>query len=181
MSAMRRLMRPLFAAIALTATGSGLSGCVLGFTPLYAAPGVVPSLEAVDVQTPRTTDQVHQRVGYLLREQINDELGRKLDVSPRYRLTLTYEEGRIPRGLRINNVANLYEIVLTVTYTLSDISTGRALYSGRASASVSYNAPDPPYASVAAEQDGEIRAANQAAIRIRLDLSRYFHRQAAAG
>ena len=166
-------------AAAVLATGAGVSGCVLGFTPLYATPGVVPALEAIDVVVPEPPDQIHERAGYLLREQLNDELGRNLETGARYRLTLTDQEVRIPRGLRVNNIANTYELRLLVGYTLTDIATGRELLKGSAPVSVSYDAPDPPYASVAAQQDGEVRAANQVAVRIRLDLSRYFHRQAA--
>ncbi len=42
-----------------------------------------------------------------------------------------------------------------------------------------YVSADAPYAGIAAQQDAQQRAANQAAVRIRLDLSRYFTRQAA--
>ena len=158
-------------AFALLLLGSaGLSAC--GFEPLYAAHGVVPALEAVDVQVPQS------RTGYLLREQLADELGRNLATGPRFRLILTVDERRFPRGLRVNNVATLYEVSLVVGYTLTDIATGKVLLQGAAPVAVSYDAADPPYASVAAQQDAEERAANQAAVRIRLDLSRYFHRQA---
>jgi LPS-assembly lipoprotein len=148
--------------------GAGLSAC--GFTPLYANPNLTPALQAVDVVVPQS------RTGYLLREQLNDELGRNLATGPRYRLTVTLEERRIPRGLRVNNIAAVYQVGLSVSYTLTDAATGAVLLRAAAPVTVSYDAPDQPYASVAAQQDAEERAANQAAIRIRLDLSRFFNR-----
>ena len=81
---------------------------------------------------------------------------------------------RIPRGVRVNNVANRYEINLTVNYTLRAAGGTRILLQGAAPVMAVYDSADPPYAGVAAEQDGENRAANQAAIAVRLALARYF-------
>ena len=48
------------------ASGLALGGC--GFTPLYAAPGVVPKLAAIDVTAPQG------RTGFLLREHLDDAI-----------------------------------------------------------------------------------------------------------
>ncbi len=143
-----------------------LAAC--GFTPLYATPGLTPSLAEVDVVTPQN------RVGYLLQEQLADELGHRAGVAPRYQLTCTARQIRIPRGVRVNNVANRYEMNLTVNYILRTAGGTRVLLQGAAPVIVEYDSPDAPYAGVTAERDGEERAANQAAIQIRLALSRYF-------
>jgi LPS-assembly lipoprotein len=164
----------------LTLIGAApLAGC--GFTPLYATPGMVPSLDAIDVvverpNDPRTvTDAALQtRVHFLLREQLDDELGHKAGAPTRYQLICTSKLIRIPRGVRVNNVANRYEMNFTVSYKLTSVDSGKVLLQGVAPVIVEYDSADPPYAGVAAEQDGENRAANQAAIAIRLDLSRYF-------
>lgn len=160
-------IRSLACAAALLAAAP-LAGC--GFTPLYANTSLTPALQAIDVTAPQS------RTGYLLREQLDDELGRKLDTGPRYRLAVTIDERRIPRGLRVNNIAAVYQVGLAVNYVLSDAVTGAVLLRSQAPVTVSYDAPDQPYAAVAAQQDAEERAANQAAVRIRLDLSRYFSR-----
>ncbi len=143
-----------------------LGGC--GFTPLYATPGLTPSLAEIDVITPQN------RVGYLLQEQLGDALGHNAGAAPRYQLTCVTKQIRIPRGVRVNNVANRYEINLTVDYALKTAGGVHVLLQGSAPVIVDYDSPDAPYAAVAAEQDGEVRAAAQAAVQIRLALSRYF-------
>jgi LPS-assembly lipoprotein len=163
---MRRTLAGVLAAGML-----GLGGCG-GFTPLYATPGVTPALQSVEVASPQN------RMGFLLREQINDQLARRLDMPARYRLTLTAEEQRSARGLRVNNVASDFELDLRVNYQLIDTTNGQTLTSGAAPVTVFYVSADAPYAGIAAQQDAQERAANQAAIQIRLDLSRYFNRLA---
>jgi LPS-assembly lipoprotein len=158
---MRRLA-PLAALLAL-----GLSACA-GFTPLYATPGLTSSLRDVDVVVPQN------RAGFLLHEQLDDQLARERDRPARYRLSLTLTERRFPRGLRVNNVASDFELDLRVNYALIDTQTATTLVTGVAPVSVFYVSADAPYAGIAAQQDAQERAANQAAIQIRLDLSRYF-------
>lgn len=155
-------------ASALLLAAAGLGGC--GFTPLYATPGNLGGLRAVQVDAP-----AHSRTGYLVRQQLDDELGRDPAAAPAYRLGFSVDERRYPRGVRVNNVANRYEIQLNIAYTLTDAGTGRVLLRGFAPANVSYDSADAPYAGVAAEQDGEERAASQVAVLIRLALSRWLN------
>ncbi len=157
-------------AAGLVLLAAGLSGC--GFTPLYATPGMSPALASVDVETPQT------RTGFLLRQQLNDQLARDTDLPARYHLATVLREYRYPRGVLVNNIASLYEIGAVVDYSLSDKVTGKVLLQGRAPVEVSYDSSTPPYAGTAANEDGQVRLAEQAAIRIRLDLSRYFENQA---
>jgi LPS-assembly lipoprotein len=159
-------LTPVWAALFAVGPTLLLSAC--GFTPLYATPGMTPALTAVDLVVP------HNRTGYLLEEQLDDELGHNGAVPARYQLTCTTKETRYPRGIRVNNVANRYEINLTVNYALRKAGGTRILLSGTAPVIVEYDSPDPPYAGTVANQDGENRAANQAAIQIRLALARYF-------
>lgn len=161
------------AAAASFAALMGLGACA-GFQPLYAQPGVTPNLSSIEVTTPQN------RAGFLLREQINDELAHDLDQPARYRLNLTVDENRYARGLRVNNVASDFELDLRVNYQLIETGTGRVLTAGAAPVTVFYVSSDAPYAGVAAQQDAQERAANQAAVQIRLDLSRYFARRAKA-
>lgn len=164
------MKRAILASLAV-ASALGLSACA-GFTPLYATPGVTDALRSVDITTPQN------RLGFLLREQLNDQLSRHLDQPPRYRLELTADEVRSARGLRVNNVASDFELDLRVNYKLVDAATSRTLITGLAPVTVFYVSADAPYAGIAAQQDAQERAANQAAIQIRLDLSRYFNRLA---
>jgi len=133
-------------------------------------PNVTPALQAIDVVAPQG------RAGFLVREQLNDELGRDFTVPARYRLELTVAETRAPRGLRVNNVGAEIELAMHVGYTLVENATSRRLLSGAAPISVFYVGADAPYAGVAAQQDAMERAASQAAVMIRLHLSRQFAR-----
>ena len=158
-------------ALVLTAA-AGLSACGgLGFQPLYATPGLTPSLESIAVSTPQN------RAGFMLREKIDDAFARKLDQPARYRLNLTLVEKRNPRGLRVNNVASDVEEDLNVSYDLIENATGKKLTSGFVPVSVFYVSADAPYAGIAAQQDAQARAADEVAVRIRLNLSRFFASQ----
>ena len=42
-------------------------------------------------------------------------------AAPAYRLTMNLAENRYPRGVRVDNVANRYELVLVVDHTLTAI------------------------------------------------------------
>ncbi len=162
-----------FAAI-LAATA--LAAC--GFTPLYATPGVTPALASIDVAAPLSDSGATSREGYFLRLKLNDQLGRDPETPSRYKLTTILKQSRFGQGVRVNNIATRYELDLSVSYVLSDSVTGEVLTKGSVPVKVSYDTSDPPYATVAANQDAETRAADQAAIYVRLALSHYFQTQA---
>jgi LPS-assembly lipoprotein len=133
-------------------------------------PNVTPALRAVDIVTPPG------RAAYLLREQLNDELARDFSVPARYRLNLTVAEVRNPLGLQVSNVATAVELHLRVGYELVENATGKVLLRSQAPVLVYYGSVEAPYAGIAAQQDAQERAASQAAVEIRLDLSRRFAR-----
>ena len=153
-------------AVLLLALSLPLAAC--GFTPLYAVPGASSGLSAIEVIAPQG------RVGELMREELNDALGRDLAVPPAYRLDLYYRTERTGRGLRIDNVVSRYELVLEGEYRLVDRATGRELKRHRIRSEVTYDNVDQPYAGVAALQDAESRAAADAAWRIQLELAAWF-------
>ncbi len=146
-----------------------LTGC--GFTPLYATPGLAPGLAGIEVVAPRG------RVGYLLREDLDDELARDKSAEPTWRLTMDISQTRSPRGLSQTDVAQRYDLGVTVKYTLTEIASGRVAHAGQVFTEVSYDAASQPYAGIAARQDSQQRVAADAARRIRLDLSVWLARQ----
>jgi LPS-assembly lipoprotein len=154
------------AAIMLAGAAPALISC--GFTPLYATPGISSGLSAVSVEAP------DGRTAYLLRERLDDSLGRDRRVQPEYRLSYTVLETRDPRGLGADNAASRYELNLTVDFTLTRLSDGQAVRAGQEKVLIIYDAVAEPYAGVSAQQDGQERAAAEAARRIRLDLAEYF-------
>lgn len=150
-----------FAALAVA---TGLSGCA-GFQPLYGEPQVVRSLAAIDVQAPAG------RTGYLIRQHLDDAFGRNPGAPPAYTMELSLGEARYPRGVRIDNVATRYEYVLTAAYVLKTIPDGAVARRGQVRVELTYDSADQPYASIAAQQDAQDRAADEAARRIQLELA----------
>lgn len=166
-------MRRLSLLAALSAAGA-LAACA-GFQPMYGTPGVSPALAGIAVQT------ADGRTGHLLREELDDQLGAGRTGPTRYRLELAYDETRFPRGLRVDNTADRYELVLQVNWTLIDATSGQTVTAGQVRPSVTFDSADQPYAGVQAGQDAAERAAGQAARLIRLDLMRFFAERSAAG
>lgn len=161
-------LRPL-AALSLGLVLLSLGAC--GFRPLYAQPGVTSGLARIDVAVP------DGRTGYLLGEALNEGFASS-PGAPVWRLDLDLAEQRFPRGLRVDNVATRYEYVLTAAYTLRATATGAPAKTGRVRVELTYDSADQPYASVAAQQDAQERAAAEAARRIQLELATWFAEQA---
>jgi len=159
----RQTICVLIAAAALTACAGPLGE----FRPLYAT-AAGPGLSRVETRAP------DGRAAYLLREEVDDAFAFDRTQPPLYRLMLRIEESRIPRGLRIDNVANRYELTLEIDYVLIDLSTNLALDRGVVVSNVTYDSADQPYASIAAQQDGQKRASADAAQRLRIVLATYF-------
>lgn len=155
-------MRP--ALIALLLAAAPLAGCA-GFQPLYGEAGVTRGLAAVEVVAPEG------RTGYLIRQQLDDVFARSPGVAPTYRMNLVLGEARYPRGVRIDAVATRYEYVLTAAYTLTSIATGQPARQGNVRVELTYDSADQPYASIAAQQDAQERAAAEAARKIQLELA----------
>jgi LPS-assembly lipoprotein len=145
---------------------AALGGC--GFTPLYATPEVGPGLASIEVNVPKG------RTAYLLGEDLNDYFARDRDKPANYRLDITIVEKRFARGLHLDNTADRYESHVIVNYSLVDKASKAVLVTGSEPVVVSYAASGQPYAGIAAQQDAQARAADQAAARIRTRLGVYF-------
>lgn len=141
-----------------------LGGC--GFTPLYADKGVVSGLSHVQVEAPQT------RMGYLLRESLQDDLAIKRGEPAEYRLVLDLNEMRLPRGLRPDATADRYETRLKLNYTLTRIATGEVVLKRSTTVSVISDAASQPYAGVASQQDAEVRVAWEASQMMRTQILR---------
>lgn len=140
-----------------------LAGC--GFTPLYAAPGVVSNLASIDVIAPQG------RTGFLLRQHLDDAFARNRSGPAAYAMRLSLSEARIPRGIRTDLVATRYEYILTADYSLSNLPAGDIAKKGRVRVEVTYDSADQPYAAIIAEQDAQDRSAEEAARRIQLEVA----------
>ena len=150
---------PAFAVVALL----GLAGC--GFTPVYGDAGIGSSLSRITVTTQ------DDRLGYRVREQLEDALGRDGVQTPLWRLETTLNQSRRPLGRRIDDTATRYELTVRGAWTLTPTNGGPAV-TGVVTVTTTYAAADQPFAAIAAQQDGEERAAAELARLIRLDLMR---------
>lgn len=156
---MRRL-----AALALASVSvMGLSAC--GFTPLYGDAGAGSTLSRISVSTQ------DDRLGYRVREQLEDALGRDGARTPLFRLETQITQSRRPLGRRIDDTAVRYELTVRGQWTLNPVAGGPVM-TGVETVTTTYAAADQPYAAIAAQQDGEERAAAELARLIRLDLLR---------
>ena len=167
----RQVKACALAALAVAATAP-LGGC--GFTPLYASPGAAGGLTHIQVVVPQG------RVGYLLREDLDDALGRAKGEAPKYRLEMVLDQSRQAHGLDVEAVAQRYELDLTVIYTLIDISTGKVATTGQVTSDVSYDSTVQPYAGIAARQDTQDRLASDAAQKIEVQLAAWMATHAAS-
>jgi LPS-assembly lipoprotein len=149
--------------LALTSACLGLAGC--GFTPLYAAPGVTSNMAVIDVVAP------NGRTGYFLRQHLDDAFAKNHAAPAKYSMHLTLGEARYPRGIRTDNVATRYEYVLTANYTLTNLPGGDVAKKGTVRVELTYDSADQPYASIAAAEDAQDRAAEEAARRIQLEVA----------
>ncbi|HTX48924.1 MAG TPA: LPS assembly lipoprotein LptE [Caulobacteraceae bacterium] len=159
---MRRISTIVGMVLAL-APLAGLGAC--GFTPLYADAGATHGLTHIQVTAPQG------RVGYLLREDLDDTLGHTQGDAPEYKLDMQLAQTRNAHGLQADATAQRYELDLTVTYTLTEVATGKVAHSGRVVSVISYDSAAQPYAGIAAREDTENRLAQDAATKIELQLA----------
>jgi LPS-assembly lipoprotein len=160
---------------ALPAIAAALTLSACGFTPLYATPGVSSGLSSIQVIAPEG------RMGYLLREQLDDALAHRPGETPTYRLRIVLDQTRTPLGLRIDDVADRYQVSLAVEYILTDAVTGAEVTRGSAASFLSYDVAQQPYAAIAARQDVQERAATEVARKIQMDLAQWFAARARLG
>lgn len=158
---MRR--RAVLIAASLSLAAVGLSGC--GFTPLYASPGVTPGLSSIEVEQPQG------RLGFLMREQLDDAFAHNQGAPPQWKMTLKLNESRSSLGVRVDNVADRFQYRVQADYALNDITTGRRVTGGTVRVSVTYANPTQPYAAIAGDQEGQERAATEAARQIQMQLA----------
>jgi len=167
---MRRAPPILAGAAALVGLAS-LGGC--GFTPLYARPGVAGGMTHIEVVAPQG------RVGYLLRQNLDDDFGHAQGEAPVYRLEMTMNTVRQAHGLTANDTAQRYELDLKVSYNLIEVASGKVAHTGAVVSDISYDSTDQPYAGIAARQDVQNRLASDVAQKIEIQVASWLASQPA--
>ncbi|MFT3997036.1 MAG: hypothetical protein QM667_06495 [Asticcacaulis sp.] len=164
------MIRKILLATVLTCALPALGGC--GFTPVYAQKGLPGELANIEVIT---TDS---RTGYFLRQNLVSGFN-TLEGQKRYRLSVKLTENRYDIGIGVNDIATRSEISTSVEYVLTDLSTRKILTKSTFIDTTTYDAnSQSPYAGVAAQKDGQQRAATAIGERLRSDLVLFFHERA---
>jgi LPS-assembly lipoprotein len=153
---------------AILALCLAVAGC--GLQPLYGDSRLSPQMASIYVEP------ITDATGYELRNALIDLLGSNGQVAGKtYRLTITLTDSS--QGVALQNDATItrYNDTLNAAYVLAD-ANGKELTSGSLTGLSSYNVANSPFATLAARQDSDKRAALDIAQRLRLDLGVYFRR-----
>jgi len=159
------MMRPLaIAALCLT-----LMGC--GFRPLYGSAQLSPQMASIYVEP------IPESTGYELRNHLIDLLRSDGDPAGKaYHLKVTLSDTNQAVTLQNDATITRYNDTLKASYVLTD-AKDTPIAQGDLSGLSSYNVANSPYSTVVAQKDSDLRAADDLAERIQLDLGVFFHRQ----
>lgn len=145
-----------------------------GFRPLYGTLGADSASVSTRLASVAIPDQ-SSRAGQLIRNAMLSAISPAGTSAPTaYRFDMT------PKGSEQNSVEAQNTDVLRVSYRLNvsfelvDISTGKALYSGKTFSYVSYDRTGTPFANQQARTNAEERAAREVALDMRTRLAAYF-------
>ncbi len=139
------------------------------------------SLGAVDGELARVKVQViSDRVGQQAHNFLLDRLNRSgRPVDPRYLLKVRIQVAKTELGIERDETATRAKLVLTASFSLTDIKTRETLLRRTARSTNSYNIVDSAVSTRSAELDAVERAAREISEDIRVLLSLYFRRRAA--
>ncbi|MCB1968836.1 MAG: hypothetical protein H6851_08605 [Geminicoccaceae bacterium] len=140
-----------------------VAGC--GLRPLHMAPrgdAIHAELAAIEIDAPRS------RLGSELADQLRSDLNPAgLTVDSRYRLDITLQLTRTSLAIQLDDRVTRYDLSLAAFFSLSDRSNDRTIYRSAVRRVASYNVQRDPFATLAAEQDAERRAAVEVSHQIR--------------
>jgi len=177
-----RIRRFVVTLVGIACLGGLTAGC---FQPLYGehsltgSPAIGPALAGVDVaQIPAPAGSSEARVAVETRNQLLfDITGGKEPVPPTHRLAIRMTSNRLSVIVDVNSGRpDVENYALNVSYTLTDIKTGKPAFTGNTFARVSYDVPGlaQRFARERGLRDAENRAAKVIADNIRARLASYF-------
>ena len=159
------MIRPL----AIAALCLVLMGC--GFRPLYGSAQVSPQMASIYVEP------IPESNGYELRNHLIDLLRSDGDPAGKaYHLKITLNSTTQSVTLQNDATISRYNDTLKASYVLTD-DKDTPIAQGDMSGLSSYNVANSPYSTLVARQDSDLRAADDLAERIQLDLGVFFHRR----
>ncbi|MEI9903817.1 MAG: hypothetical protein WDN06_07345 [Asticcacaulis sp.] len=150
---------------------AGLPGC--GFAPLYAQQGLTANMSQIDIEVPQT------RTGYFLEQDLRNGLGSDQVSAKAYVLNIGLLEKHFSVGYRVDETSTRSEITSNVKYTLKELSTGKILYRGLFTETVTYDTSRSPFTGVISQEDAQVRIASAISEKIQTELALYFRGDAA--
>lgn len=150
----------------------GLGGCLQPMYGNYAAggPGVSEELKLIAI------DPIPDRFGHYLGDDLIFALnGTGSHPTPKYRLTVTYDESvQTPLIDTVSGRASAGTMVINGNYELKRIDTDTVLTKGTTYVFKSYDRTSDRFSNIRAARDAEIRNAQQLSDELRLRISSYF-------
>lgn len=180
--------RALVVALALLSI-VGLSAC--GFEPVYGRGNGAArhaELSAIEIgaingkASPGAISDGNSglgRAGLEMRKRLLESLSSER-AEPRYRLGVVLEESQGAFAIQADDRVTRYQLSLTAAFSLVEIGSDKAVYSGSRRSIGSYNVVSSDFATVVSEADARKRAALDLADNIRELLIAYFSREPAA-
>ena len=125
-----------------------LAAC--GFAPVYG-----PGVSAEGLQNSIRVADPTDKLGFDLVERLEEQLGRP--TAARFELTYTIETEPVGVGVTSDGAITRYNLVGSITYTLTNRVTGASLTEGRVDSFTSYSATGSTVAGLEAEDDARTR------------------------
>jgi LPS-assembly lipoprotein len=163
---------PLRAVAASLLCAFVISGC--GYEPLYGKRNSeVSSANAALIAISPVRDRLAREV----RNQLLDGLTPEGEPSnPRYQLSFDVEERTNAVLIQLDDTTTRFNLILTASFTLTDLENGTVLYTDNARAEGSFNVVDSEFATVIAEQDAGREATRELSDEIRSLVLVFFSR-----
>ena len=125
-----------------------LAAC--GFQPVYG-----PGGNGIALQNRVLVVKPDERYGYFLTREIEERLGRASAPAYGLALTITTKEEGLATDLEGNT--RRFNLVGSVDYALRDLATGQIVTSGKVENFTGYSATGTTVATLAGEQDAQVR------------------------
>lgn len=166
-----------FRVLVLAAAVAMVAAC--GFQPLYGnrIAGSAPA-EFAQIKVEPIADRVGQQLHNHLLTILNPD-GRA--EKPRYVMNTRLTESATSLGVRKTAFATRANLQVRAVYNLASATTGKNVFDGESTITVSYNILDSEFATLMAEKDAQARAVRELSEDIRIRLGVFFSDQAAQG
>ena len=163
-----------FAGLAVVIVIAGALTAACGFTPVYqqgTSSSVREYLNLIDVAP------ISGLSGLQVRNRLSEKISPNGTVDEaRFRLSVKLNSSTDAVLIQLDNTATRQNLKMNASFTLTDLTTGKAVFEGHAISIGSYNVIESEFASIAAENNATERAAREIGEEIFDLLVVYFNR-----